>query len=132
MEIKNADSNLLINELNSTIGTYTISLKLSKRILHSVLSMSFLQKRITHLQSVFGVENKSMSAFNSILRHLLNIHRIEVPTVRFRRAVGSREKREVRRVEQRRQGYLEGHDIRHLSFHSPLSTLILILTPLHN
>ena len=89
LDIKNTDSNLLINELNLTIGTNAVSLKLSKKILHSVSSMSFLYKRITHLQSVFGVENKSISAFKSILRYLLNIYHIEVPIVRFRRSVRS-------------------------------------------
>lgn len=84
LDIKNIDSKLLITELNSTIGTNAVSLKLSERIFLSLSSMSFLYKRITRLQSVFGVENKSMSAFKSILRHLLNINRIEVPPVRFR------------------------------------------------
>ena len=83
LDIKNIDSNLLINELNSTIGTNALSLKLSKRILHSLSSMSFLYKRITHLQRVFGVENKSMSAFKSNLRHLLNIYQIKVSSARF-------------------------------------------------
>ena len=68
LDIKNTDSNLLKNELNSTIGTNTVSLKLSKKLLHSVSSMSFLYKRITHLQSVFGVENKSISAFKGIFK----------------------------------------------------------------
>ena len=89
LDIKNTDSNLLKNELNSTIGTNIVSSKLSKKILQSVSSMSFLYKRITHLQSVFGVENKSISAFKSILRYLLNIYQIEVPIVRFRRSVRS-------------------------------------------
>ena len=89
LDIKNTDSNLLINELNSTIGTNAVSLKLSKRILQKASFMSFLYKRITHLQSVFGVENKSMLAFKNILRYLLNIYQTAVPTARFRRSVRS-------------------------------------------
>ena len=87
LDIKNMDSNLLIDELNSTIGTNAVNLKSSERILYSLSSMSFLYKRITQLQSVLGVENKSMSAFKRILRQLWNIYGFEVPPARFRPSV---------------------------------------------
>ena len=80
--------------------------------------MSFLYKRITRLQSVFGVENKSMSAFKSILRHLLNIYRIEVPPVRFRRSVRSGEARVL--TSEAKQTGLVGMPRRPSPFHPPL------------
>jgi len=89
LDIENTASSLLINELNSTIGTNAVSLKLSKRILQRASFMSFLYKRITHLQSVFGVEKKSMLAFKNILRFLLNIYKIAVPTTCAGRSVSS-------------------------------------------
>lgn len=118
LDIKNIDSKLLITELNSTIGTNAVSLKMSERIFHSLSSMSFLYKRITRLQSVFGVENKSMSAFKSILRHLLNIYRIEVPPVRFRRSVRSGEARVL--ANEAKQTGLVGMPRRPSPFHPPL------------
>ena len=73
LDIKNTDSNLLINELNSTIaGTNAVTLKLSKRVRQKAFDMRFLHNQITHLQSAFGDENKSIStAFEIILRYLL-------------------------------------------------------------
>lgn len=49
--------------------------------------MGFLHKQITHLQSVFGVENKSMLAFENILRYLLNLYQIAVPSAPFGRSI---------------------------------------------
>lgn len=89
LDIKNTSSNLLINELNSTIGTNAASLKLSKRIRQRASFMSFLYKRITHLQCVFGAEKKSMLVFKNILRYLLNIYQTEVPTTCAGRSVSS-------------------------------------------
>jgi len=71
LDIKSTDSNLLISELNSTVATNVVSLKLSKRTHQKAFDMSFLHKQITHLQSAFGVENKSMAAFENIVRYLL-------------------------------------------------------------
>ena len=72
LDIKSTDSNLLISELNSIVATNAVSLKLSKRIHQKAFDMmSFLHKQITHLQSACGVENKSMAAFENIVRYLL-------------------------------------------------------------
>lgn len=89
LDIENTSSSLLINELNSTIGTNVVSLQLSKRIFQRASFMSFLYKRITYLQSVFGAQKKSMLAFKNILRYLLNIYQIAVPTTCARRSVPS-------------------------------------------
>lgn len=87
VDIINTDSDLVIEELNSTIGSSAMSVKLSMRIHQKASFMGFLHKQITHLQSVFGVENKSMLAFENILRYLLNLYQIAVPSAPLGRSV---------------------------------------------
>ena len=52
----------------------------------------FEQNRLTFISKSGPVSQAE--ALNSILRHLLNIHRIEIPTVLFRRSVRSGETRD--------------------------------------